>query len=443
MNDERKDEIGNLFLLKKETSVEELKKLEIQEIIFLIYSSKYYRDKKAFINDNFDEKIKIFFSVLNERIKDAEELYIAYDKNTNYPYIDDNDRVWLFSKEEYAERAKDYFMQQLIMLEMKKITSDEIIKEFANLHRTGIKKILVDNGEYNTEIDRDNILPPTDWSNTPDINIPVTNPKLQHGMIRFFQMLYSKNNYKGKEQVLHSLEDKMLDEVLNAKYLVPMKLQEKEPSVPDEAENRTIKEGAIMRFANLVGDDNANWLPAFTDWTEFEKVYDKNSWSGNIAFYDDLLALSEKIEGIVINCNGIPLRINENNKKMIEEYKQELNEPKAASVKKSTVKKDTKVMLGEPKDYPHEMIQAVKEYMKKQKSIKKAYLRLMIKDNEKSYLMIVDFNGEKEDIFNGISEIAGPYLNGMFLDMVGMDDWAKDAIKDVNPFYKRKLFGIL
>lgn len=443
MNDERKDEIGNLFLLKKETSVEELKKLEIQEIIFLIYSSKYYRDKKAFINDNFDEKIKIFFSVLNEKIKDAEELYIAYDKNTNYPYIDDNDRAWLFSKEEYAERAKDYFMQQLIMLEMKKITSDEIIKEFAHFHRTGIKKILVDNGEYNTEIDRDNILPPPDWSNTPDINIPVTNPKLQHGMISFFQMLYSKNNYKGKEQVLHSLEDKMLDEVLNAKYLVPMKLEEKEPSAPDEEGNKTIKKGAIMKFANLVGDDNTNWLPAFTDWTEFEKVYDKNSWSGNIASYEDLLALSEKIEGIVINCNGVPLRINENNKKMIEEYKKELNEPKATSVKKSTVKKDTKVMLGEPKDYPHEMIQAVKEYMKKQKSIKKAYLRLMIKDNEESYLMIVDFNGEKEEIFNGISEIAGPYLNGMFLDMVGMDDWAKDAIKDVNPFYKRKLFGIL
>lgn len=95
-----------------------------------------------------------------------------------------------------------------------------------------------------------------------------------------------------------------------------MKLQEKKPSALDEEGNKTIKKGAVMKFAGLVGDDNTNWLPAFSDWAEFEEVYDKNSWSGNIAFYDDLLALSEKIEGIVINCKGIPLCINEKNKKM-------------------------------------------------------------------------------------------------------------------------------
>ena len=89
-------------------------------------------------------------------------------------------------------------------------------------------------------------------------------------------------------------------------------------------------------------------MPAFTDWAEFEKVYDKNVWSGNIVTYDDLLAFSEKMEGIVINCKGISLRINEKNKKMIEEYTKEKNNPNISSVTEQVVEKDTKIMLGEP-----------------------------------------------------------------------------------------------
>lgn len=52
-----------------------------------------------------------------------------------------------------------------------------------------------------------------------------------------------------------------------------------------------------MQFASVSGEDNTIWLPAFTDWIEFEKLYDKNIWSGNIITYDDWIALSEKNEG--------------------------------------------------------------------------------------------------------------------------------------------------
>ena len=442
MTEERKDQIGKLFLLNKETDIEGLKNLEIQEIIFLIYSAKYFKEKQAFLIDNFDEKIQMFSNILSDKIKDSEELYIAYDKSTNYPYIDVSDRIWIFSKEEYAKNAEDYFMQQLIMLEIKKINGEEIIPTFAKLHMLGIKKIIVDNGEYCTEINRNDILPAPDWSNTPQINIPVTNPDLQHAMIRFFQLLYSKSNYEGKEQTLRGLENHMLDEVIRGKYLIPMQLKQEEPSIPSGEGIVNLKKDTIMQFASVAGEDDTIWLPTFTDWTEFEKVYDKNVLSGNVVTYDDLVTLSEKMEGIVINCKGISLRINEKNKKMIEEYKKEKNNPKAASVNEYIVKKDTKVMLGEPKEYPSKMIEAIKEYMKKQKSIKKSYLRLMIKDNEKSYLIVVDFDGKKEELFKGIADIAIPYLDGMFIDMMGMDDWAKDAVKDIDPFYKKKVFGL-
>lgn len=333
MNQERKEEIGKKFLQSDEISTEELKKLEIQELIFLIYSAKYFNEKKVFDEELLNNKIKVFLNTLIEKIKCANELYIAYDKNTNYPYIDSSNKSWIFTKEEYAKNAKDYFMQQRIMLEIKRIAKDEIAMAFSEFHRLGIEKVIVDNGEYNTEINRDDILQPPDWSDTPKISIPIINPKLQNTMINFFQILYSQNNFEGKDRVVHELEGKMLEEVLNAKYLIPMQIEEIDPSSSGENGTITLNKDTKIQFANLVRNDNTSWLPAFTDWVEFEKEYDKNVWNGNIISYDDLLTLSQNIDGIVINFRGISLIINENNKKIIDEYRKRKNNSKSKVVK--------------------------------------------------------------------------------------------------------------
>lgn len=442
MNDQRKDEVGRKFLMSGSLIEEECHELEVQELIFLIHSAKYFKENKAFINDDFEERIPVFHRVLLEKIKNSEELYIAYDKHTTYPFLDANDRVWIFSKQEYAANAEDYFLQQLLMLEMRKIVKEDIMKTLAELHTLGISKILVDNGQYTVELDRDDLLPPPDWSGTPEINIPVTNPPLQQALIRFFQTLYAKNNDENRKQLLHMLEDQMLNQVIQARYLVPMQLKEEEPSVPNEQGLVTIKKGATIHFGVLSAEDGTSWLPAFTDWSEFEKAYDKTVWSSNIATYDDLVALSENMNGIVINCHGLPLRLDEKNKKMIEEYRKVRDSASEGAVTKETIEEDTQVLLGKPKEYPHQMIDAVKEHMKKQKGIKKAYLRYMVKQSGPSFLLIVDFEGNPEEVFGGIAGAANPYLNGMVLNMVEMDGWEHE-VKDLTPFYKKKRFGLL
>lgn len=321
MNDERKDEIGKLFLLNKETSIEELEKLEIQEIIFLTTSAKHFKENNMFINDNLDIKIEIFSKTLRDKIIKSDELYIVYESNTDYPYIDVNDKVWMFSKKEYADNAKDYYLQQSITLEIKRISKEEMFENFASLHRLGIKKILIDNGEHSIVINRDNILPPIDWNDTPAINIPVENPNLQRSMIKFFQKIYTKKNSEEWEQHLYNLEEEMLRNVITARYLIPMQIKENGASIANVKEDSTLKKGATIEVASLVcNEDDSQVLPVFTDWIEFEKVYDRNMWTGSIATYEDLLELSEKSGGIVINFKGIPLNINENNKKKIEKY---------------------------------------------------------------------------------------------------------------------------
>lgn len=440
MVEERKDELGKEFLLKEEICMEELKRLEIQEVNFLIFTAKYFIDNKKYEQIDFNKKIKIFMDVLIDKIKESNELYIAYDKNTNYPYIDSFGKSWLFSKEEFAKNAEDYFMQQLIMLDMKKITSEEIMNVFYNCHLLGIEKLTVDNGQYYVDINRDDILPPPDLSDVPEINIPVTNPKLQNAMVRFFQRLYSKNNYEGKERDLQKLEDKMLDEVVNAKYLLPMQLKGIDKKDQKKEGKVKLNKGAIMEFAALADNNNEEWAAAFTDWVEFEKAYDKNIWKGNIVTYDDLLSISKEMKGIVINYRGIPLRLSEQNKKIIEEYRKNRNN-KDTKVKEEVIEKGTEITLGEPKEYPSEMIESIKKYMKKEKCIRKAYLRLMIKDNIQSYLIIVDFDGNKDNIFREIANVAVNHSNGMFVDIVDVNGF-EDTIKSIEPFYKKKRFGL-
>lgn len=441
MNEERKNAVGVKFLLNGRVSLEECRELEIQELIFLIHSAKHFRQQQTLTGQDADEKIQTFFTVLKDKVKDAEALYLAYDKHTNYPYVDIDDRVWMFSQEEYAAGAEDYFRQQLLMFEMKKIGREEIAGAFAELHTLGLSKVLLDNGQYHIEIGRDDILPPPDWTGIPEINIPVTNPRLQHALIRFFQTLHSRQGGEANKQLLHALEGQMLDEVLQAKYLLPMQLMEKEPAPSDEQGIKTIGEGTEIRFGVLGGENDSTWLPAFTDWPEFEKVYDKTAWQSNVVAFGDLLALSENMNGIVVNCAGIPLRIDENNRNVIEAYLRERSQAEAGGVQQVVVEKDTSVLLGEPKHYPTDMIDAVKSYMKTQKSINAAYLRLMVKEREQSYLIIVDGEGSQEELFQGIAAAASPHLNGMMLNMMDKDGWEKE-IRDLEPFYKRKRFGL-
>lgn len=273
--------------------------------------------------DDLEHKITFYYEAVLDKVKNAEELFLATNKATNYPHIDDNENGWIFSKKKYADQAKDYYLQQHIMLDIIKLDKDNLIAAFTDLYRYGIENILIDNGQYFLHIKRGEILPPPNWSNNiPDIQIPIMNPKLSFAMLQFFQNLYTQNTYPEKQQHLHVLEDKMLDEVLTAKYLMPMKLQEKEPSEPDKDGMKTLKGGSLIQVPNLVNHtDNTEWLPAFTDWEEFQKMYSKEDWSGNIATYDDLLTFSNKAEGIVINAGGVSLRINEKNKQMIKEYR--------------------------------------------------------------------------------------------------------------------------
>ena len=68
-------------------------------------------------------------------------------------------------------------------------------------------------------------------------------------------------------------------------------------------------------------------------------------------------------------------------------------------------------------------------------------MRQKLQEDEQSYVLILDFDGRKQEIFSGIHDVATPHLNGMILEIIEMADWTEEA-KDIKPFYKKKRFGL-
>lgn len=446
MNNEHADELINKFLLSGSLKENAYDGVEIQELILLFHHAHHLLKTKPGESVWLEPRMKELLFWLKEKIKTAEVLYIAYDSNTNYPYVDAEGRVWFFSKKEYAAYAEDYFLQQFVMLKMKEISGEEIMNTIGLLHLLGLPVIVVDNGQYYIEVMRDELLPPMDWSGTPENQIPVTNPGLAHAMILFFQTMKDRLNTPNKEKLLQTLEECMLDEIIHAKYLLPMQLLTEDTPSPDDQGNITLNQGDRIQFGFLEGEEDSKWLPAFTDWVEFEKVFDKNLWSSYVATYEDLLTISKSMTGIVLNPHGLGLRLDAKNKANIEKYRIERIEASPSTdtsiaVPEAEAEDEANVLLGEPKEFPTQLQEAILAHMKNQRNIKKAYLRQKLLENKQSYVLIVDIEGEKEEIFRGISNVTAPHLIDVTLDIIEMNDWIEE-VKDIKPFYKKKRFGL-
>ncbi|MFV0394645.1 MAG: enhanced serine sensitivity protein SseB [Coprobacillaceae bacterium] len=255
-----------------------------------------------------------------------------------------------------------------------------------------------------------------------DVNTPLTNPKLKK-LMGFMQ----------KEQTSES-KDAMLHEVIMHAYFLMVILLEGE----QDTQSSILPKGTKMQISLITNTENQQYYPIFTDWDEIRKWKAEDNLQTWIVDFDDFVSLvlnNDDVEGIVINpyTENIVL-----NTEMLFYLKQQ-KELQIRGVSKQVINKEEKVLLGEPKLYPKEMVEAVKKHMKTNKNIKEAWLRLMVRNNEQSYLMIVDFDGDKQGVFPGIGASAKPYLGGMYLELIPRNsDFGKQASNKCSSFYKKK-----
>ena len=263
----------------------------------------------------------------------------------------------------------------------------------------------------------------------PDINKPVENPKLT--------TLFAERA-KAEAAERASWNEQIAKEIaLNASLLAVVQMN----PVPDENGSQggeiRLKEKTTVSFPMLSSADGKIYLPVFTDWKELRKwpLYADQHVRTMILSFDDIVGISAGKSGAAVNPFSDDFRISPENIARMKQMK-DIRNNGAADIK---VEKGTAIQLGVPADYPTEMVEAIREYAKGNSSIEAVWLKLMVQNNQQSYLLVVDSTGDRKTVWKGIADAAMPHRrNGLFIDFVPLDDSFGKQAATGEPIYRRR-----
>lgn len=264
-----------------------------------------------------------------------------------------------------------------------------------------------------------------------DVNKPLENPKLKE--------LFSLRNAGLPEKEYSDVLNQLLEEiVMNAHFLSVIQMS-KAPEQNGDG-TATFKENTTIGFPMLSAADGRKFYPVFIDWEELGKWEEMRNPPPQtlILSFDDYASMvlgQNQADGIVVNpfSDNLPL---DRDLMMHLRARKEIITSGCAEIQ---IEKDTPVRLGEPAKSPVKLIDALVKHAQKHKNIRTAWLRLMEKEGELSFLVVVDADGDRNEVFASIAEAARPYLDEMYLDMVPFhSDFGRTAVDGVTPIYQKK-----
>lgn len=263
--------------------------------------------------------------------------------------------------------------------------------------------------------------------NTEDIQKPITNPRIK-GLMR-------QAAGAPTEEMMNLIYEEF---AMNSRFISVILLSE-EP-VPNEDGTAVFNEGATMQLPLLTAPDGSRFYPAFTDKEEMAKWQDMKEPKTVLLSLHDYVALvmkNEDTNGIVVN----PFSENMMVDKKILEHLRKKKELLVTGMTKETVSDKTPMTLSDITEFPVELAKAIEGVVKEEPCVEQAWLRLMKKEGEISYLLIVDVSlpGNLEIIFNRIAEAARPHLHGMLVNIISYkSDFGRKATEGVPSFYQKQ-----
>lgn len=234
-------------------------------------------------------------------------------------------------------------------------------------------------------------------------------------------------------------QSKMMDKMVVAQYLAPVSITPP-PETNGYMANITLPPDAQLRFHMIENGMGQRFFLAFTSFEEMAKWRENANVQSIVVTFDDYAGMLAKAEGdenvggFVIDPFGANLVFSKSQAIAIKGMKDKRDSGTSAHV----IKEGEEVYIGEPAKYPTEMVEAIKKYLEGQDTIKKAYLQLMMHGDDESYLIVLDYLGDKKEVFDALAEVARPHTGGMLLDIMGSgsDLGGKIAAK-VTPFFEK------
>ncbi|MBR2991270.1 MAG: enhanced serine sensitivity protein SseB [Solobacterium sp.] len=267
-----------------------------------------------------------------------------------------------------------------------------------------------------------------------DVNKPVENPELS--------ALFEERRSARQDQY-NDIHNRIAKEIaLHAHLLAVIEM---DPEVVKTEEGKAvIRKDTVLSFAMFTDKEGHVFMPVFTDWPSLYagELYKDKAVQTLIVSFDDIVAVTNGNAGAVVNPFTDNFVITPANLARMKTQK----EIEQNGVSEQVIQKDTTVQIGDPADMPEEMVKAVTAYAGKDSSIQAVWLKLMIRDGEKSWLLIVDHTGDRNKVFKGIVDAAMPHNHsGMYIDMLEYRSTAGRNASRGEPIYRKKkgLFSFL
>lgn len=258
--------------------------------LYCWYHSRVIPDDTEEKRSRSREKMNRLGAVLAAKILKAEEVYCLYNKRTGEPHLFSNTvkqeegylctppDIRIFTKAYVGYQGKNY---PETLFEMKKIEKGADGKGIENFlgecfYLNGAQGVEINGGQ--TAISAEMLVAPPDFSGVQQISVPVMNPDLMRWMLLMAQFAETETE---DEKLIYKLYYRfMSQEIVKAKFLVPMKPGKDFPETADGAGNITLKSGAEFMVATMKGKYDRDAVIMYTDWKRLRQCYD--GWNGSI-----------------------------------------------------------------------------------------------------------------------------------------------------------------
>ncbi|MEE1218716.1 MAG: enhanced serine sensitivity protein SseB [Ruminococcus sp.] len=230
--------------------------------------------------------------------------------------------------------------------------------------------------------------------------------------------------------------DAMVNAVVNAKFVMPAKVTPTTQAVTNNGQT-VMQQSTQVQFRLLENQNKEKFFGVFTDTDEMLKWKGTEEATKVVTDFDSLsqMVMDPKAEvlGFVVNAFGKSVTFP---KPMVASIKQQRD---YVRMKNPPIKPGTQVQLGEPKEYPVDLMAALINHFSNDESVNAAYLRMMEQNGQKSYLVVIDFFGNIDTTFEEVNKVAQPYLNGdIKLAMMPFSmEFGRNAVNGVEPFYRK------
>lgn len=263
------------------------------------------------------------------------------------------------------------------------------------------------------------------------INKDYDNSRLEELMNRRLELVKSED----KEAIIANVEEIFMEVMDNALLVTAIKMSQPPKNLPNG--EQTLAVGTEISFLMIASQDGGNYLPMFTKRAELERWGNNTEKNSVLMGFDNISTIVETTP----NCAGIVINPFTQNFVIPRQYVADMTERRKLLRDGQTsrvLNADTPCELYTPSPYPMEMSNALTETAKGTGAINSLWLRGVKLDEQDGYLLVVDFNGDRNVVFSRLGQAARPFLGKLPLHIVDANSgFGANAVKNVMPFYTR------